>query len=43
MRLAAAVFGHGLEMKAEMDFLEIEWPELSEQDVLDLIAFLNRN
>jgi len=26
-----------------MDFLEIEWPELSEQDVLDLIAFLNRN
>ena len=40
-RLAAAVFGHGLEMKAEMDYLEIEWPELTGQDVLDLIAYLN--
>lgn len=42
-RMAAAVWQHGPEMKAAMDYLEIEWPALTTQDVLDLIAYLNQN
>ncbi len=41
-RLAAAVWQHGPKMRAAMQERSIEWPILSERDVLDLIAYLNR-
>lgn len=41
IRLASAVWMHGPNMKAQMDYLEKSWPQLSEQDVEDLLAFVN--
>lgn len=40
MDLGAAVWNHGPNMKAQMDYLEKEWPELTAQDVADLIAYV---
>ena len=40
MELGAAVWTHGPNMKAQMDYLEKEWPELTARDVADLVAFV---
>ncbi len=40
MDLGAAVWNHGPNMKAQMDYLEKEWPELSARDVADLVAYV---
>ena len=40
MELSAAVWNHGPNMKAQMDYLEKDWPELSARDVADLVAYV---
>ena len=40
VRLASAVWTHGPGMKAQMDYMDKKWPELSEQQVADLIEFI---
>lgn len=39
--LASSVWMHGPGMKATMDFMGEEWPELTEKQVADLLAFVN--
>ena len=41
-RLVFGVWRHGPEMKGQMNYRDKDWPTLSEQDVADLIEFLNR-
>ncbi len=41
-RFAADAWRHGPIMDANLDALGMDWPQLSEADVADLIAFLNR-
>lgn len=41
VRFASSVWMHAPNMAAQINFLEKEWPELSEQDVVDLIALIN--
>ena len=40
IELGAAVWNHGPNMKAQMDYLEKDWPQLTAQDVADLVAFV---
>ena len=40
VRLASAVWTHGPNMKAQMDYLEKDWPEMTEQQVADLVEFV---
>jgi len=41
VRFASSVWMHAPNMSVQINFLEKEWPELSEQDVVDLIALIN--
>ncbi len=41
IRFASAVWMHGPNMSAQMNYLGKQWPELSEQDVADLVAMIN--
>ncbi|MEZ5393793.1 MAG: cytochrome c [Bryobacterales bacterium] len=38
--LASAIWTHGPNMKAQMDYLEKDWPELSAADVANLVAYV---
>ncbi|MBI1355184.1 MAG: c-type cytochrome [Acidobacteria bacterium] len=40
--MASTVWTHGPNMKMFMDYLETEWPQISEQEMADLIAYLNQ-
>lgn len=40
VRLASAVWTHGPNMKLQVDYLEKEWPELTEQHVADIVAYI---
>lgn len=42
IRFAEVVWEHGPTMKVQMDYWEKSWPQLSAQDVADLIAFAKR-
>lgn len=42
IRFAEVVWEHGPTMKVQMDYWEKRWPQLSAQDVADLIAFANQ-
>lgn len=41
VRFASSIWMHGPNMSAQINFLEQAWPQLSEQDVADLIALIN--
>ncbi len=41
IRFASAIWMHGPVMSVQMNYLEKEWPQLSEQDVADLVALIN--
>jgi len=42
VEMASTVWTHGPNMKLFMDYLETEWPTISEQEMADLIAYLNK-
>ena len=42
VKMASVVWTHGPNMKIFMDYLEAEWPQISEQEMADLIAYLNK-
>ena len=41
IRFASTVWMHGPNMSAQINYLEKDWPQLSEQDVADLVALIN--
>lgn len=42
VEMASIVWTHGPNMKLFMDYLETEWPQISEQEMADLIIYLNK-
>lgn len=41
VEMASTVWTHGPNMQLFMDYLETGWPQISEQEIADLIAYLN--